>query len=41
MEFDAKVIKVFDDQVILDRTSFYARGGGQEPDLWNHCRIQS
>ncbi len=32
MEFDAKVIKVFDDQVILDRTSFYARGGGQEPD---------
>ena len=33
MEFDAKVIKVFDDQVILDRTSFYARGGGQEPDL--------
>ena len=33
MEFDAKVIKVFDDQVVLDRTSFYARGGGQEPDL--------
>ena len=32
MEFDAKVIKVFDDQVVLDRTSFYARGGGQEPD---------
>ncbi|MDH5570027.1 MAG: alanine--tRNA ligase, partial [Nitrosopumilus sp.] len=32
MEFDAKVIKVFDTQVILDRTSFYARGGGQEPD---------
>ena len=33
MEFEAKVIKVFDDQVVLDRTSFYARGGGQEPDL--------
>jgi alanyl-tRNA synthetase len=33
MEFDAQVIKVFDDQVVLDRTSFYARGGGQEPDL--------
>ena len=33
MDFDAKVIKVFDDQVVLDRTSFYARGGGQEPDL--------
>ena len=32
MEFNAKVIKVFDDQVVLDRTSFYARGGGQEPD---------
>lgn len=32
MEFDAKVIKVFDDNVVLDRTSFYARGGGQEPD---------
>lgn len=32
MEFDAKVIKVFDDHVVLDRTSFYARGGGQEPD---------
>ncbi len=32
MEFTAKVIKVFDDQVVLDRTSFYARGGGQEPD---------
>ncbi len=35
MEFEAKVIKVFDDQVVLDRTSFYARGGGQEPDLGN------
>ncbi len=32
MEFEAKVIKVFDDQVVLDKTSFYARGGGQEPD---------
>jgi alanyl-tRNA synthetase len=33
MEFEAKVIKVLDDQIVLDRTSFYARGGGQEPDL--------
>jgi len=33
MEFEAKVLKVFDDMVVLDRTSFYARGGGQEPDL--------
>jgi len=32
MEFDAKVLRVFDDYVVLDRTSFYARGGGQEPD---------
>ena len=32
MEFSAKVLKVFDDYVVLDRTSFYARGGGQEPD---------
>ena len=31
-EFDAKVIKSFDKYVILDKTSFYARGGGQEPD---------
>lgn len=31
--FSAKVIKVFDDNyVVLDRTSFYPRGGGQEPD---------
>ena len=32
MEFEAKVLKVIDDMIILDRTSFYARGGGQEPD---------
>jgi len=31
-EFDAKVIKSFDKYVVLDITSFYARGGGQEPD---------
>ena len=32
VEFDATVLKVIDDMVVLDRTSFYARGGGQEPD---------
>ena len=32
MEFDAKVLKIFGDLIVLDKTSFYARGGGQEPD---------
>ena len=32
MEFEAKVLRVFDRSVVLDKTSFYARGGGQEPD---------
>lgn len=31
-EFDARVLRVFDVCVVLDRTSFYPRGGGQEPD---------
>ena len=31
-KFDAKVLKSFDRYVVLDKTSFYARGGGQEPD---------
>jgi len=31
--FSAKVVKVFDSNfVILDKTAFYPRGGGQEPD---------
>jgi alanyl-tRNA synthetase len=33
MDFTAKVLKVFDGKyVVLDRTVFYPRGGGQEPD---------
>jgi len=31
-EFEAKVLKSFENFVVLDKTSFYARGGGQEPD---------
>ena len=31
-DFDAKVLGAFDKYVVLDKTSFYARGGGQEPD---------
>lgn len=31
--FESTVLKSFDDIVILDRTSFYPRGGGQEPDM--------
>lgn len=30
--FEARVIRVFEGIIILDRTSFYPRGGGQEPD---------
>ncbi|HSD04659.1 MAG TPA: alanine--tRNA ligase [Nitrosopumilaceae archaeon] len=33
VEFEAKVLKVLNKKmVVLDRTSFYPRGGGQEPD---------
>ena len=33
MDFKAKVLKVFDGKfVVLNRTVFYPRGGGQEPD---------
>ncbi|MGI0094753.1 MAG: alanine--tRNA ligase-related protein, partial [Nitrosotalea sp.] len=37
-EFKAKVLKVIKNKfIILDKTSFYARGGGQEPD---HGKIE-
>ena len=33
-EFDARVLKVLKDKyLILDKTAFYPRGGGQEPDF--------
>ncbi len=33
LNFNAKVLKILDDQyIILDQTSFYPRSGGQEPD---------
>ena len=31
-EFNAKVLKSFENFIVLDKTAFYARGGGQEPD---------
>jgi len=32
-EFDAKVLKIIDEKwVVLDRSAFYGRSGGQEPD---------
>ncbi len=38
-QFDARVLRTFDGGfVVLDRTAFYPRGGGQEPD---HGRLDS
>lgn len=31
-EFEAEIVGIFDKYVVLDKTTFYARGGGQEPD---------
>jgi len=35
-EFEAKVVQIIGKYAVLDRTAFYPRGGGQEPD---HGRI--
>ncbi len=32
-EFDARVLRVIDDWVVLDATAFYPEGGGQPADL--------
>ena len=41
-EFDAQILKIKGNYVILDQTSFYPRGGGQEPDkgLIGDARVQ-
>lgn len=40
-DFEAKVLKIIDNQVVLDKTAFYPRGGGQEPDYGtiSNCKV--
>jgi alanyl-tRNA synthetase len=40
-EFKAKVLRIDGEDVVLDQTAFYPRGGGQEPDLGfiNDCEV--
>lgn len=39
--FKARVLKVDGEEVVLDQTAFYPRGGGQEPDLGliSNCEV--
>ncbi|MFH0836767.1 MAG: alanine--tRNA ligase [Candidatus Aenigmatarchaeota archaeon] len=41
LKFDAKVLKISEHEVILDRSYFYGRSGGQEPDhgTINGCKV--
>ena len=40
--FEAEVLRAADNMVILDRTAFYPRGGGQEPDtgVIGNCTVR-
>jgi alanyl-tRNA synthetase len=40
-EFKAKVLKIEGEEVVLNQTAFYPRGGGQEPDLGfiDNCEV--
>ena len=40
-EFKAKVLRIEGEDIVLDQTTFYPRGGGQEPDLGfiNDCEV--
>lgn len=40
-KFEAKILKIIDNFVVLNKTAFYPRGGGQEPDFGeiNGCKV--
>jgi alanyl-tRNA synthetase len=40
-EFKAKVLRIDGEDVVIDQTAFYPRGGGQEPDFGfiNNCEV--
>ena len=41
ISFDAKVLRVIDDLVVLDRTSFYAKRWRTRTRLWQYIRLKS